>query len=225
MTLTSNTTTKRHSQVLKRTSRILSSTRCCSCIILFLESGTLALHHAATRCISENCLLCEFGFLFDMLEKASGQNCQATNILRAFGANREAAALALFEDASLAGGVPLSSTIQSVNRFFLKHLATDWRQFSGTTDAVDEVLATTAFEVIRCMYCGNETNRPGTAYVHDLVYPQLDMKHGMHNAMFMFSSILKATIERESKNRGWCNKCRRYQQLAIGKIIHVCLLC
>lgn len=179
----------------------------------------LALHHAATRCVSENCLLCEFGFLFDMLEKASGQNCQATNILRAFSANREAAALALFEDASLAGGVPLSSTIQSVNRFFLKHLATDWRQFSGTTDAVDEVLATTAFEVIRCMYCGNETNRPGTAYVHDLVYPQLDPKHAIHNALFMFSSILKATIERESKNRGWCNKCRRYQQLAIGKII------
>lgn len=179
----------------------------------------LALHHAATRCVSENCLLCEFGFLFDMLEKASGQNCQATNVLRAFGANREAAALALFEDPSLAGGIPLSSTIQSVNRFFLKHLATDWRQFSGTSDAVDEVLATTAFEVIRCMYCGNETNRPGTTYVHDLVYPQLDPKHGMHNALFMFSSILKATIERESKNRGWCNKCRRYQQLAIRKII------
>lgn len=179
----------------------------------------LALHHTATRCVSENCLMCEFGFLFDMLEKASGQNCQATNLLRAFGANREAAALGLFEELSLASGVPLAQNIQSVNRFFLKHLATDWRAFSGTNDAVDEVLATSAFEVIRCMYCGNETNRPGIAYVHDLVYPQLDPKHGMHNAIFMFSSILKATIERESKNRGWCNKCRRYQQLAIRKII------
>jgi len=44
----------------------------------------LALQHAATTCLSEACLLCEMGFLFDMLDKADGHNCQATNFLKTF---------------------------------------------------------------------------------------------------------------------------------------------
>ena len=42
----------------------------------------LALSHAAGACLVETCLLCELGFLFDMLEKAEGQSCQATNFLK-----------------------------------------------------------------------------------------------------------------------------------------------
>jgi PAB-dependent poly(A)-specific ribonuclease subunit 2 len=42
----------------------------------------LALQHAATACINESCLLCEMGFLFDMLQKAEGSICHATNLLR-----------------------------------------------------------------------------------------------------------------------------------------------
>lgn len=44
----------------------------------------LALHHTASSCLAESCLLCELGFLFDMLEKAEGQKCHATNFLKAF---------------------------------------------------------------------------------------------------------------------------------------------
>lgn len=42
----------------------------------------LALQHAATACLSEVCLLCELGYLFDMLQKAEGSICQATNMLK-----------------------------------------------------------------------------------------------------------------------------------------------
>lgn len=180
----------------------------------------VALHHTATSCVTENCLLCEFGFLFDMLEKAAGQNCQATNLLRTFSASREAANLGLFEEAAISNGVSLSNTIQSVNRFFLKQIAHDYRLMISNTEGLDEILATSAMETIRCMYCSNEILRPGNAYVHDLAYPQMDPKTGIRSGALRFSSILKATIERESKNRGWCNKCRRYQQLAIRKTIH-----
>lgn len=182
----------------------------------------LALHHAATSCIAENCLLCELGFLTDMLEKAAGQNCQATNLLRAFSASREAVSLGLLEESTLASGVSLSSTIQSVNRFFLKQIAQDFQNLTGTSDDVDAIIATGALESIRCMYCGNEITRPGTSFVNELVYPQHppgDPKNVLRNPIFKFSAILKASIERESKNRGWCNKCRRYQQLSIRKSI------
>lgn len=42
----------------------------------------LALQHAATACVSETCLLCELGYLVDMLQKAEGSICQATNLLK-----------------------------------------------------------------------------------------------------------------------------------------------
>jgi PAB-dependent poly(A)-specific ribonuclease subunit 2 len=42
----------------------------------------LALHHAASACIDESCMLCEMGFLSDMLQKAEGWACQATNMLK-----------------------------------------------------------------------------------------------------------------------------------------------
>lgn len=42
----------------------------------------LALHHTATSCHYDNCVLCEMGFLTDMLEKAAGLNCQASNFLK-----------------------------------------------------------------------------------------------------------------------------------------------
>jgi PAB-dependent poly(A)-specific ribonuclease subunit 2 len=180
----------------------------------------LALQHAATSCITEQCLLCELGFLIDMLEKASGQNCQATNLLRTFSASREASSLGLLEETSLSGGVSLSSSIQAVNRFFLKQIAQDFRHMTGSLDDLEAVVSTGATETIRCTRCGNETMRSGSAYVQDLVYPsQVDPKHGMRNPIFKFSSILKATIERENTSRGWCNKCRRYQPLAIRKSV------
>jgi PAB-dependent poly(A)-specific ribonuclease subunit 2 len=42
----------------------------------------VALQHAATACVNDTCLLCELGYLFDMLQKAEGLICQATNMLK-----------------------------------------------------------------------------------------------------------------------------------------------
>lgn len=183
----------------------------------------LSLHHASTSCKASACLLCELGFLTDMLEKAAGQNCQATNLLRAFSSLPEALTLGLVEERALNSGNSLSSTIQSINRFMMKQIAQDSKDLTGTTDEVDEVFATTALESIRCMYCYNEITRPSTSYVLDLVYPAnspaIDPKILLRNPMYRFSSILQASIERESKSRGWCNKCRRYQQLSLRKTV------
>jgi PAB-dependent poly(A)-specific ribonuclease subunit 2 len=118
---------------------------------------------------------------------------------------------------ALANGTPLSATIQSVNRFFLKQVAHDYVTMATDSEGIDEILASNAFEAIRCMNCNNETTKPANTYVQDLVYPQVDPKHSLR--YLKFSSILKATMEREAKNRGWCSRCRRYQQLAIRKTV------
>ncbi|KAH8427624.1 poly(A)-specific ribonuclease [Aspergillus melleus] len=178
----------------------------------------VALNHAASNCIIESCLLCEMGYLFDMLEKANGQNCQATNLLKTFSSFREASNLGLFEENLTTKS--LSSAIQSVNRFFLNQIAHDFRMILPSSDDFDQRLATIASESIRCIYCQNEIVRPGNSLANELIYPALDPKQARRNPAFRFSNILRASIERETQNRGWCNYCRRYQQVAIRKTVH-----
>lgn len=67
----------------------------------------LALQHAATACLSETCLLCELGFLFDMLQKADGSICQATNLLKALSSHPQGTLYVepfFFLDLGLCGG-------------------------------------------------------------------------------------------------------------------------
>ncbi|KAJ5582873.1 Peptidase C19 ubiquitin carboxyl-terminal hydrolase 2 [Penicillium sp. DV-2018c] len=178
----------------------------------------LALNHAAGSCIFEHCLLCELGYLFDMLEKANGQNCQATNLLRTFSSFREASNLGLLEENLT--NKSLSTAIQAVNRFFLTQVAQDFRKILPNSEELDQRLATIASESIRCMYCQNEIVRPGNSLANELIYPNIDIKNARRNPLFRFSNILRASIERETQNRGWCNYCRRYQQVTIRKTIH-----
>ncbi|KPI34320.1 PAB-dependent poly(A)-specific ribonuclease subunit pan2 [Cyphellophora attinorum] len=178
----------------------------------------VALQHAATSCVDGSCLLCEFGFLFDMMEKAAGQNCQATNLLRTFGLSRAAASSNLFETSATAAGVPLGNIIQHVNRFFLKHMADDYAKMNQSRDGIDEILSTNFFEVICCNVCRSESTKHSSTYLHELSYTVTDMRDHRPR-MHRFSQILKQSIERETKNRAWCNRCHRYQQLAIRKTI------
>ncbi|OJJ64487.1 hypothetical protein ASPSYDRAFT_84494 [Aspergillus sydowii CBS 593.65] len=178
----------------------------------------LALHHAATSCIAESCLLCEMGYLFDMLEKANGQNCQATNLLKTFSSFREASNLGLLEENLT--NKSLSVAIQAVNRFFLGQIGQDFRKILPNSEDLDMRLSTIALESIRCMFCQNEIVRPGNTLVNELIYPTVDIKQARRNPAFRFSNILRASIEREAQNRGWCNYCRRYQQVAMRKTVH-----
>ncbi|KAJ9474966.1 PAN2-PAN3 deadenylation complex catalytic subunit PAN2 [Pseudozyma hubeiensis] len=86
--------------------------------------------HILQDCPRENCLLCEAGFLFRMLEDAKGANCQASNFLRAFGNSHKAINLGLMdrEDSSTnmssASGaakneIVYSQLVQTLNRFVL----------------------------------------------------------------------------------------------------------
>lgn len=178
----------------------------------------LALHHAASPCIFEGCLLCEMGYLFDMLEKAKGQNCQATNLLKTFSSFREASNLGLLEENLTTKS--LSTAIQSVNRFFLGQIAHDSRMVLPNGDDFDRHLTTLASESIRCMFCQNEIIRAGNSSLTELIYPPVDVKQVRRHPAYRFSNILRASIERETQNRGWCNYCRRYQQVAIRKTVH-----
>ncbi|KAM3532507.1 hypothetical protein MY4038_003985 [Beauveria bassiana] len=85
----------------------------------------LALRHAATSCLSEICILCELGYLFDMLQKAEGSICQATNLLKTLSNQPQAGALGLLEEDPR--GSSLNMMLQGLTRFLLDKIVQDYR--------------------------------------------------------------------------------------------------
>nr|CDI55095.1 related to PAN2-component of Pab1p-stimulated poly(A) ribonuclease [Melanopsichium pennsylvanicum 4] len=102
--------------------------------------------HILQNCARENCLLCEAGFLFRMLEDARGANCQASNFLRAFGNSHKAASLGLLDredsltNVSSASGagkneIVYSQLVQTLNRFVLDCTANEAQVSQGGAPA------------------------------------------------------------------------------------------
>lgn len=149
-----------------------------------------------------------------MLEKASGQNCQATNFLKTFSGLSSVASLGLLEEH--APNTALTVMIQSLNRFLLDKMVGDFRMMAPQqNNLMDQVLMTAVLASIRCAQCGAEELRPGGSYVHDLIYPPKNsLKNPRSPQRYNFSQILKQSVERSVQNRAWCNRCKRYQQLA-----------
>lgn len=88
-------------------------------------------------CARDTCLACELGFLFRMLDRAEGRNCQATNFLRAFRTLKDVVPLGLLicrEEEEL--NANLGKLIQKWNRFVLQQL----NQVCGTGSSLHFVL-------------------------------------------------------------------------------------
>ncbi|RCH79702.1 poly(A)-specific ribonuclease, partial [Rhizopus stolonifer] len=82
----------------------------------------IAKAHIKIACSKDNCLLCELGFLFRMLEDSKGQNCQATNFLRAFSTIPQASALGLFEPETPTRNLSFSTLMQNFTRFIMEQI-------------------------------------------------------------------------------------------------------
>ncbi|RGP80901.1 pab-dependent poly a-specific ribonuclease subunit pan2 [Fusarium longipes] len=183
----------------------------------------LALQHAATSCVGEICLLCELGFLFDMLQKAEGSICQATNLLKTLSSHPQAGPLGLLEEDP--HGSSLNVMLQGLTRFLLDKIVHDHKAInpaSSETDQseMDQVLATSATTSIRCINCRSEYTRPGSTYVNDLLYPSAVGGRNAKLPRTTFSQVLKNSVERETTSKGWCSRCQRYQTIATRKSIH-----
>ena len=155
-----------------------------------------------------------------MLEKASGLNCQASNFLKTFSGLSNAVSLNLLEE--YAPNVPLTSMIQAFNRFLMDKISTEFRQMIGglgSPSFMDKVLETQARATMRCPQCRNEMMNEGRTFVNELVYPAKNIMKNARSPRPTFSQILKSSVERQDQMKGWCDRCKRYQQLVQRKTI------
>lgn len=176
----------------------------------------LALQHTATSCLFDTCLLCELGYLFDTMEKAEGQSCQATNFLKTFSSIPQTNRMALLEENN--PNSALGDMIQAACRFLLAQARDDFLRNGPAANQFDQILAVDALTSIQCVHCRNETIKSAGGNITDLIYTPLHSP-GRGQRLFIptFSQILKASVEVQTQTRGWCDKCRRYQQLATRK--------
>ncbi|GAP92580.2 putative PAB-dependent poly -specific ribonuclease subunit PAN2 [Rosellinia necatrix] len=201
----------------------------------------ISLQHAATACVDGMCLLCELGFLFDMLDKAEGEACQASNFTKTLSYHPDSGKLGLLEEEP--HGSSRTVVLQQLVRFLLRQMSQNYRTMVHENDpqsaAFEELFRTSAVSSIRCMNCRNENTKADTTMVNELIYPQnvgkagsfsvssdraanTKKKPGQRNPRARgttFSQVLKMSVERETTNKGWCNTCHRYQSLATRKTI------
>ncbi|KAK0617114.1 PAB-dependent poly(A)-specific ribonuclease subunit PAN2 [Immersiella caudata] len=195
----------------------------------------MALQHAATSCLADGCMLCELGFVFDMLQKAEGTTCHATNLLKALGKAPNAHNLGLLEDEVHSQN--LSTMVQNLSRFLLERVHQEYKSIPPVSTALEaelfslsqpanpqevahKVLATAASISIKCTSCGSESIRMATTNTVDLMYPpQKPAGRGGKAARLTFSHALKLGVEREANSKGWCKTCNRYHQLQMRKTV------
>ncbi|KAF3936936.1 hypothetical protein ABW19_dt0207512 [Dactylella cylindrospora] len=151
-----------------------------------------------------------------MMDKANGQNCQATNFLKTFSSIGQASQMGLFEEGANRGTQSLGGMIQSLNRFLMDKISTDFKScpIEGRDELeLENALITSSMTCIKCSNCGTETIRPSNSFVRELAYPKKS------KALGSFSTVLKYSIERDGQTRGWCDKCRRYLSLTTKKVV------
>ncbi|KAF7545439.1 hypothetical protein G7046_g9566 [Stylonectria norvegica] len=179
----------------------------------------LALQHAATACVAELCFLCELGFLFDMLKKANGSICQATNLLKTLSHHPQAASHGLLEEDPR--GSSLSVMLQGLTSFFLDKIVYDDKAMNQGSSTTEQMLSTSATSLITCMNCRGEYTRPGSMLANELIYSSgKTASRNTKQQRITFSQVLKNSVERETTSKGWCSRCQRYQTLATRKTIH-----
>ncbi|KAF2858667.1 hypothetical protein K470DRAFT_259573 [Piedraia hortae CBS 480.64] len=177
----------------------------------------LALKHAACDCRYENCLLCELGFLVDMLEKARGQNCQATNFLKALTRQPGARQIPMLEDSS--SHAPQTTMIQNLNRFLLTRLEWGYCQVISNPVEMQAAMATRSHIISHCVHCAYEDARENVSYTHQLCYPK-PTKPGGRMHPVNFARLLQDSVHRHEQQRGWCMRCQGYKMIRSRRVVH-----
>ncbi|KAI8355181.1 ubiquitin carboxyl-terminal hydrolase-domain-containing protein [Blakeslea trispora] len=202
----------------------------------------IAKSHIKIACSKDNCLLCELGFLFRMLEDSKGQNCQATNFLRAFSTIPQASALGLFEPDTPDRNLSYSTLMQNFTRFIMEQIHQEANTSSNplicktwtkqipssksqqeeeketleVPSTMQQLFGLQTLSQSKCGSCQEEVSRISYPFVVDMLYPK---KSDRKSRKRSFTSILKASMYRENQTKAWCSHCHQYQPTTTKKMI------
>lgn len=180
-----------------------------------------ALNHLTHYSVEGRSLLRELGLLFDMLEKADGEHCQARNFLKALSQSPQAAALGLlFDDHENSQKVTSESILlQSFCRFLMERIVVDERNVDPPGQCENEIESiagclTTVRTTVQ--FCGSTSSRSTINYGIELWCPKVYQ----NQPKLTFVDCLQGSLDRMTQTRGWCDTCRKYQIMNTTKVVH-----
>lgn len=157
-------------------------------------------------------LLNELGLLFDMLHKANGKHCRASNFLKTLSLTPQASKLGLIHD-DITGSQPASSAhlLQSFCRFLLDCIALDESSIASTNffDSVTGIVVNTTRKSLTCGAESVSTDVFRNLELVSLVSSSSQQKYFRASSYFLDS--LQRSLESWTQMRGWCEACQKYQ--------------
>ncbi|ODV88811.1 hypothetical protein CANCADRAFT_32279, partial [Tortispora caseinolytica NRRL Y-17796] len=164
----------------------------------------LAMNHVARDCPNDLCLLCQAGFLFDMLEKSRGEHCRAANLYQTLSEYPVAQESGFLPKSSqMKNGSNLSGIVQAFAHFFLEtiYLQATYAQTIPENTITDD-LALIYNERKVCLECGAQTQNRIAHFALDLVYDFVTEDT-------TFESLLESSLSIKFQNTGSCSMCHR----------------
>lgn len=134
-----------------------------------------ALNSLSDNSLEGRSLLSELGLLFDMLEKADGQHCQARNLLKTLSQIPQASSLGLlFDDhENSQESVNEGLLLQAFSRFLMERIAVDERAMSPTKSEIETIAGFSISNQVNVQFCGNSSTRKSIIYNIELYTPKV----------------------------------------------------
>ena len=134
-----------------------------------------ALNHLTHNTLEGKSLLSELGLLFDMLEKANGQHCQARNFLKTLSQIPQASALGLlFDDhESSQKSVSEGLLLQAFSRFLMERIAVDERNVNPEKNEIESIAGFNISTEVKVQFCGTASTRNSVVYNIELYTPKV----------------------------------------------------
>lgn len=167
-----------------------------------------AKRHILLACTADDCLLCEAGFLFRMLEDAQGINCQASNLLRVLARSPQATTLGLLDHGAL--DVPYAHLVQRLHHYVLDQASQRALRTGALLSLPPPQLVLCANPCAwsmmvhsQCGACGHTTSRQQLSHAVDVLYPSAPTRW-QHD----LPALLSLSISREVLAKMTCRQCQ-----------------
>ncbi|MDP2438645.1 MAG: exonuclease domain-containing protein, partial [archaeon] len=173
-------------------------------------------------CAKSNCLSCEAGFLFQLLDASGGGAIEASNMLRTFQRMSRAKQMGLIvqQNPPPLAKSPHSCFIERALRFFLQQLHLEHLTNTphpmyaaqpppAQDDIIEQLFGYHQDVEQTCHACSTTSASSPLMFWLDLEYPAY--RHPVPS----FATTLKRSLNRDFSHRRWCEQCSSYQEHSV----------
>ncbi|QPG73679.1 hypothetical protein FOA43_000992 [Brettanomyces nanus] len=160
--------------------------------------------------MEENSILVELGYLFDMMVKANGQHCAASNFQRIFSSIPEAQRSGLVnEEGKVYDDYGQRRLLQAFNRFILERISQDEKRLYNTlqSDKMNSIIGVPTETAVYSNFCSLSQKR--TTIFHSIDVNSLPLPPSTPSNMTILNYV-EASMNKKIQHMINCDICKRH---------------